>query len=241
MLFDPERRWSPRGICRPEDHHLFFAEGGTPGNPPGPRIAKRWAQAKEICAMCPVAEECKRDSLGEEYGVFGGVDQYERSQIRRRMSRTVRQWPEEKRLAWGRQLTEMRAAGVAWKVILLQTGLNQAPAEYLIAFFEENAPKAKKQGAVTDVPLPGDEPPETPFPERPGRRHAWVRHRGGISDAWYRGETPDGKWISVTTYAGRGQVHKWLSVDDVQLYRPQAVVILNYTARPDRDEHTPAA
>lgn len=183
--------------------------------------------------MCPVIEECKRDTLGEEYGVFGGLDQHERAMIRRRMSRTVLQWPEEKRLAWGGELKKLRDAGVSWKTILMQTGINQFSAESLISFFEENAPKEKKPAAVVDIPLPGDSIPETAFPDRPGRRHAWVRHRGGISDAWYRGETPDGKWINVTTHAGRGQVHKWLPVRDVQLYRPQAVVIMNYTARPD--------
>ena len=191
--------------------------------------------------MCPVMQECRRDSLGEEYGVFGGLDQYERSQIRKRMSRTVRRWSEEERLAWGKALKELRDAGIGWKTITLQTGINQIPAEYLITFFEENAPKQKKPGAITDVPLPGESLPEPAFPERPGRRHAWVRHRGGISDAWYRGETPDGKWINVTTFAGRGQVHKWVRVEDVKLYRPQGVVILNYRARPDDDAGTPAA
>jgi hypothetical protein len=232
-LFDPHRRWGPRGICRWEDRGLFFADAGMPNRKPAQKVQALWDQAKEICAMCPVLAECKRDTLGEDYGVFGGLDQFERWKLRRSMSQAVQTWPEEKRLAWGKELHEMREANISLSTIQTQTGLYPSVAMHLIeAWLEhlEKAPKVAEDG-ITDLPLP--EPKgETPFPDKPGRRDAWVRHNGVISDAWYRGETPDGEWINVTINAGRGQTHKWIGAQDVKLYRPQAVIILNYVARP---------
>jgi hypothetical protein len=241
VLYDPERKWSPRAICRPEDAHLFFADGGTPSTPPGPRTKKKWDQAKDICEMCPVIAECRRDTLGEEYGVFGGRDQYERAQIRSRLTRAVSRWPEERRLRWAEEVYRLRKdEGKLWREIQVMTGLPRAASEKLFAIWAERLEEKGVKGEVVDLALPE---PETdaekakqPFPDRPGRRHAWVRHRGLFSDAWYRGQTPDGRWICVTTQAGHGQVHKWMAAEDVQLYRPQAVVILNYIGRP-ADEH----
>lgn len=236
VLFDPHRRWGPRGICRWEDRGLFFAEGGMFHKRPAPAVQALWDQAKEICAMCPVLAECQRDTLGEEYGVYGGRDPYERYRIRKAMSRAIFRWPEARRLAWAKEIHRMRKAGMHWRTIQTQTGMSLSAAEDLYAIWDDRLKEQKAEPAgVVDLQLPELEKPG--FPERPGRRHAWVRHNGLISDAWYRGETPDGEWINVTTFSGRGNVNKWFRKEDVHLYRPQAVVILNYTGRPDERDH----
>jgi hypothetical protein len=232
VLFDPHRRWGPRGICRYEDRGLFFAEGGMHNRRPAEAVQALWNQAKEICAMCPVLEECKRDTLGEEYGVYGGLDQFERYKMRRALPQAVKNWPKERQAAWGRELSLMRDAGLTWTIIQTQCGLPPTAAEFLVNTWKAAQPKEKAvKKKVVDLQLPslGRRPD---FPEKSGRMHAWVRHRGGISDAWYRGETADGKWIHVTTYSGRGNVNKWFATEDVKLYRPQAVVILNYSSMP---------
>jgi len=236
VLFDPHRRWGPRGICTWEDRGLFFAEAGMHNRKPADAVQALWDQAKEICAMCPVLKECQRDTLGEEYGVYGGRDPYERYRIRRAMPAAVRKWPEERKLAWGRQIHRLRAAGLKWHVIQIQTGLPPAAAELLHNLWEERLAEKGTTGQVVDLELPETGRGKTPFPDKPGRRHAWVRHRGLVSDAWYRGQTPDGEWISVSTYAGHGNVNKWFRRNDVHLYQPQAVVILNYIGRPDDDD-----
>jgi WhiB family redox-sensing transcriptional regulator len=242
VLYDPHRRWAPRGICRWEDRELFFAEAGMNNRRPAAPVQALWDQAKEICSMCPVLRECRRDTLGEPYGVFGGLDSFERYQIRRHLTRAIRTWPEERRLKWAREIYRLRKAKMHWRTIQTQTGIPQSAGELLVEVWEEHLKQVGKQGQVVDLELPDLPKEPSPFPDRRGRRHAWVRHRGIVSDAWYRGETPDGEWVAVTTEAGRGQVHKWVHKDDVHLYRPQPVVILNYVGRPDHDDsRTPAA
>lgn len=242
MLFDVERRWWPRAICRWEDRGLFFAEAGMNNRKPSPVAQDLWNQAKEICAVCPALKECRRDTLGESHGVFGGRDEVERSRIRRALPAAVRQWPEARQLAWGRQLHSMREGEVPWTSIRVQCGMPQAPAEFLIALWTEHETERRERAKfkVVDLELPtlGRRPD---FPATQGRRHAWVKHNNLVSDAWYRGETPDGEWIAVTTEAGRGPTRKWAAAKDVHLYRPQAVVILNYVGRPDRDDRSTAA
>ncbi|MFF4019973.1 WhiB family transcriptional regulator [Streptomyces sp. NPDC001843] len=232
VLFDPHRKWGPRGICRYEDRGLFFAEG-MHNRKPAEAVQALWNQAKEICAMCPVLQECKRDTLGEEYGVFGGLDQFERYKIRRALPQAVRNWPRERQLAWGKELSVMREGGLSWATIQAQCGMPQSAAEFLINRWrdEPKRPVAAKT-KIVDLQLPSVIREKPEFPVKPGRRHAWVRHRGVVSDAFYRGETPDGEWLCLTTVAGRGQVHKWFRKEDVRMYSPQVVVILNYAARP---------
>lgn len=237
VLYDPHRKWAPRGICRWEDRNLFFAPGGQPNRSPHKVTLERWNQAKEICAMCPVIKECKRDTLGEEYGVFGGRDEHQRYLIRRKLHKAVWNWPEERRMAWARELYELRQAGMLWSHITTRTGIPAGIAEKLVKLYAEHlAETAQDQPLAEIVDLELPEPGEErlpPFPDRPGRRNCWVRHRGGISDGYYKGETPDGKWVQVTTFAGRGQVNKWFEREDVQFYHPVGAVILNYRARPD--------
>ncbi|MFF6988332.1 WhiB family transcriptional regulator [Streptomyces sp. NPDC010273] len=244
MLYDPHRRWAPRGICRWEDRKLFFADGGQPNRRPGEAVQRRWDQAKDICKMCPVLKECRRDSLGEEFGVYGGLDEFQRWHIRKALPGVVKSWPESKRLAWGREIHGLRQIGLHWSAIQYRTGMPQSAATDLLNLWEERIEAAKaSKSKVTDLELPEmpEEKDKRPFPPGVGRRHAWVRDRGLVSDAWYRGETPDGEWICVTVFAGRGNSHKWLRKDDVRLYRPQTVVILNYVGRPDDNSRTPAA
>lgn len=230
VLYDPHRKWAPKAICRWEDRELFFADAGQPNRKPSPAVQTQWNEAKGICAMCPALRECRRDTLGEAYGVFGGLDQYERHKIRMALYKAIKGWPRERQLAWGKELHALREADVGWKVIQAQTGIAQTPAEWLIRFWLTNKPKPQAKGQVIDLELPP--PPveqvnQKPFPEKPGRRHAWVRSNGLVSDAWYRGQTPEGDWINVTVEVGRGQAHKWIAADDVHLYLPQPVVILN--------------
>jgi hypothetical protein len=239
VLFDPHRQWAPKGICRWEDRNLFFAPGGQPDRKPSARTQNRWDRAKEICSMCPALEECARDTLGEQYGVYGGLDEHQRFLIRMKLAKAVKGWPVERQLAWGKELHRMRERGMSWIAIQGQCGIPASPAEYLVKRWDEHS-RAQRVGLskVVDLELPEpvDSRLKRPFPDKPGRRHAWVRSNGLVSDAWYRGQTPDGAWINVAVNAGRGSSYKWISAEDVHIYRPQAVVILNYTARPDDEQ-----
>jgi WhiB family redox-sensing transcriptional regulator len=65
-----------QGLCAQTDPELFFpaaAEGTRVGD-------RRRAEAKRICALCPVISECLAWALGsgEDYGIWGGMTEGER-------------------------------------------------------------------------------------------------------------------------------------------------------------------
>ncbi|WP_116042693.1 WhiB family transcriptional regulator [Amycolatopsis palatopharyngis] len=72
--------WQSRAACRDEDPELFF-----PVSDMGPG-ARQAAQAKSVCARCPVRAECLGYALdnGLDHGVFGGTTERERRELTRR-------------------------------------------------------------------------------------------------------------------------------------------------------------
>jgi len=77
---DPgQTSWIERGRCIEEDPELFFPVGTR-----GPAI-EQTARAKSVCALCPVRIECLAWALDtcQDAGVWGGLDEEERREIRR--------------------------------------------------------------------------------------------------------------------------------------------------------------
>jgi len=74
--------WRHKAVCRDEDPELFFPIGNS-----GP--AKNQAEnAKAVCRRCPVIEECLAHALsGEDFGVWGGMSEEERRELRVRKHR----------------------------------------------------------------------------------------------------------------------------------------------------------
>ncbi|GHF47645.1 WhiB family redox-sensing transcriptional regulator [Amycolatopsis bartoniae] len=72
--------WQERAACRDEDPELFF-----PVSAMGPG-ARQVAQAKAVCARCPVRAECLQYALdtGLDHGIFGGTTDAERRKLFRR-------------------------------------------------------------------------------------------------------------------------------------------------------------
>lgn len=75
--------WQYDGACRTLDTEMFFHPDGERG----PSRRNRAAEAKRICASCPVMDECRSHSLRarEPYGVWGGLTEEERRKILREM------------------------------------------------------------------------------------------------------------------------------------------------------------
>lgn len=71
--------WQLHGACRGLDSSLFF----HPDNERGPSRVRREAEAKAICASCPVVAPCREHALAvrEPYGVWGGLSEAERNQL----------------------------------------------------------------------------------------------------------------------------------------------------------------
>ena len=69
--------WHGRGLCVGEDPDVFFPSHRDPG-----------MQARRICSICPVSDDCLEYSTeADEDGIWGGLDQQERRSRKRRMQR----------------------------------------------------------------------------------------------------------------------------------------------------------
>lgn len=77
-------KWKKQAACRGMDPALFFAERGdnTAGRPPK-QHPFREHKMKAVCRACPVRVECLEYGLNEREGVWGGMTEVERRQVRR--------------------------------------------------------------------------------------------------------------------------------------------------------------
>lgn len=75
--------WHHRAACRGADPELFFPVGST-----GSAALAQIAEAKKICTRCPVRRACLVFAMTtrQEYGIWGGLTEGERSQLRRRVA-----------------------------------------------------------------------------------------------------------------------------------------------------------
>ena len=109
--------WQLRAKCRERDSAQFFHPDDDLG-----RISRRLREeaAKRVCEACPVRMQCATHALtvGEEYGVWGGFSEHDRTMLRevgwrdtldrRRMADVSRL---ERRLKRVRQRVERMKAG----------------------------------------------------------------------------------------------------------------------------------
>lgn len=75
----PPAHWDRHAACRRENPAVFFPEGSESD------VLAMTATAKSICRRCPVSGRCQVESLerAEPFGVWGGLDEYERHVILR--------------------------------------------------------------------------------------------------------------------------------------------------------------
>jgi WhiB family redox-sensing transcriptional regulator len=77
--------WRHRGACIGIDPELFFPTGT------GAAADRQAAEAKAVCVLCPVREDCLAWALrkGEQGGIWGGLDQDERRSAARARVRPI--------------------------------------------------------------------------------------------------------------------------------------------------------
>jgi WhiB family redox-sensing transcriptional regulator len=77
--------WRHRAACRDEDPELFFPIGTT-----GPALLQV-DEAKAVCRRCDAVDECLTWALDsdQDAGVWGGLSEDERRDVRRRRVRTA--------------------------------------------------------------------------------------------------------------------------------------------------------
>jgi WhiB family redox-sensing transcriptional regulator len=78
--------WRHRAACRTEEPELFFPIGTT--EPAQVQLA----EAKSVCSGCPVVSQCLAWAMetGQASGVWGGMSEDERRDLRRAQSAAVR-------------------------------------------------------------------------------------------------------------------------------------------------------
>lgn len=81
-----DQRWRAQAACQRLPTELFFPIGHGPGAQAQTRLAK------EICKACPVRPQCLDYALAANarYGVFGGLEEDERREVRRRRANGFR-------------------------------------------------------------------------------------------------------------------------------------------------------
>lgn len=77
--------WQSRAACGGARAWLFFGPDGETE----PQRQLRERRAKAVCASCPVRVECLDYALAHHvrYGIWGGLNEHERSAERRRRTR----------------------------------------------------------------------------------------------------------------------------------------------------------
>lgn len=79
LMWEPDVSWRADAACSGVDSDVFF--------PASEEDEQAVAQAKAICAECPVREACLQYALAtnQSAGVWGGLDAGDRRRMRRRI------------------------------------------------------------------------------------------------------------------------------------------------------------
>jgi len=80
------RPWAARAACAGLDTGLWYPSGDAS------MAEEQGAEARRICAGCPVQQQCLDWAMEtrEKFGIFGGLDEHERQNLRRRQQRVAR-------------------------------------------------------------------------------------------------------------------------------------------------------
>lgn len=156
-MIDVHRRWMDQAACGGSDLGIFFPESIVPGGRETPK-KHEWDKAKRICYRCPVMESCRRDTLGEIYGVWGGLDPEQRLEMRRKISRRVRDFSPEKKREVGKFIAALRRKKVATVDILRMVGLTHSAMEHVESWYTHD------QANPNTVYLPGCAPKKAGIP-----------------------------------------------------------------------------
>ena len=71
--------WHGRGLCIGGEPDDFFPSNGDPGT-----------EARRICGTCAVRSDClKYATEADEFGIWGGLDQQERRNLKRKQRRRM--------------------------------------------------------------------------------------------------------------------------------------------------------
>jgi len=84
-VWKAEVDWQDRALCRGANADLFFSPTHLEKRE---ERATREAQAKAVCARCPVRQQCLEFALAvrEPHGIWGGLNETERKRLWRKQA-----------------------------------------------------------------------------------------------------------------------------------------------------------
>lgn len=132
--------WRDDAACSGMDGEIWFPVVHTPG------WEDQLARAKKICAACPVRQECLEYALdtGQRAGVWGGLSEKEREELRPLpQSQIERCWENQK---W---IEQQLKAGVSWREIARQVGVDHSALSRALAQFERERQHMARQAATS--------------------------------------------------------------------------------------------
>lgn len=201
---------------------------------PGSKAQRAWDAAKEVCIECPVFLECRSSNLGQEYGVFGGLDEHERHLLRRQATRALARADAEERAALAAYFHTRYADGLGDSPgqMARATGYSKSAVTTLIeehqALLEQRAPKApevarwKRAEEVIVWPKAG-----------PPKKDGWVWYRDRAHGAHYVGETEDGEFFLMKVKPLTAQTTKWFPKSHVDLRSTVRREVRVWVGRPE--------
>lgn len=166
VIVDLERKWVIHAKCSGAPVKAFFCgKGYKPLQTPGPETQRTWNKAKVMCLGCPVINECARDSLGEQDGVWGGMDPVQRREARGLHSRYVRVLSGERKVEYAALAASLKRRYSSWEDVARIIGVGIPTARYLVDW---HAAHLAEQDAS---PVTGLGKPESVPRKKVGRQH----------------------------------------------------------------------
>jgi WhiB family transcriptional regulator, redox-sensing transcriptional regulator len=82
-IWDEDVSWQSKAMCRGADANLFFSPHHMEKKE---ERETREAQAKSVCARCPVRQQCLDFAMTtrEPHGIWGGLNELERRRLQQR-------------------------------------------------------------------------------------------------------------------------------------------------------------
>lgn len=216
----------------------FFADHGLNvvyGGPPTRKTRALWAEAKRVCAQCPVIEQCGRDNLGEIEGVWGGLDPHQRQNLRKKHSAFVMAMEEgERKVEYAKLAHDLRQRNMPYRDVARIMGLNVKASQYLDEWYEGNVRVQEAPAPAVPVEVTVLRP-EIEWPEGPPKQgDSWIYHTRTVVAAYYVGQTEDGEWFLMNAYLSKERSACWMKAEDVRIAKPVARTVLTRVGNESR-------
>lgn len=210
---------------------FFFA--APYDKPPSTAAQAAWDEAKEICLDCPFMLRCEQERKGEDHGVWGGTDPYERYTARKKAARRHQHSSAEALAAEAARVHAMHAGnrGLSVQEVALRTGHSvKAVNAMLEAHGAAVAAPVEPEAAVEDSRRSAPSWPAG----WPPQGDTWVWADGMARSGHVVAVTADGAYTRVK-FRGASKAHviRWFPAHLVQVRTQTDVEIQTWKGRPD--------